>query len=233
MAASMTIILIPGLMSDAHIWSGQIDALSRIAPVHVARTDGATSLGEMADRILAATAGPIAVAGHSMGGRVALELWRKAPGRISRLALIDTGAQGPADNERDGRLGLVRIAETQGMTATAEAWLPAMVHRRVAPGDPVWTGIVRMIERASPETLAGQQKALLTRPDAEPLLATITVPTAFIVGDSDAQATPDQHRAMAARVPGARVTVIEAAGHMAPLEQPEAVTTALLGWLKD
>lgn len=229
----MTIVLIPGLMSDAHIWSGQIDALSRIASVHVARTDGATSLGEMAGRILAATAGPIAVAGHSMGGRIALELWRQAPGRISRLALIDTGANGPADSERDGRLALVRLAETQGMTAIADAWLPPMVHPGLAHGGPVWTGLVRMIERASPATLAGQQNALLTRLDAEPLLATITVPTAFIVGDSDAQTPPDQHRAMAARVPGASVTVIEAAGHMAPTEQPAAVTAALLDWLGD
>lgn len=228
----MTIILIPGLMSDAHIWSGQIAALSRIAPVHVARTDGATTLGEMADRILAATAGPIAIAGHSMGGRVALELWRKAPGRISRLALVDTGANGPADSEREGRLALVRIAETRGMAATAEAWLPPMVHPRLVPGDPIWTGLVQMIERASPETLAGQQNALLARPDAEPLLAAITVPTAFIVGDGDGPTTPDQHRAMAARVPGASVTVIEAAGHMAPLEQPAAVTAALLDWLQ-
>ncbi len=228
----MTIIVIPGLMNDAHIWSGQIAALSRFAPVHIALTDGATSLGEMADRILAGTAGLLAVAGHSMGGRVALELWRKAPDRITRLALLDTGAHGPADSEREGRLGLVRIADSRGMTAAAEAWLPPMVHPRVTRDGPIWSDIVRMIDRASPETLAGQQNALLTRPDAEPLLPTITVPTAFIVGDSDAQATPDQHRAMAARVPGATVTVIEDAGHMAPLEQPEAVTAALLDWLK-
>ena len=85
----MQIVLIPGLMNDGWIWRHQIGQLSRITSVTIARTDGCDSLAAMADRILGHTAGPLMVIGHSMGGRVALEVVARAPERVKRLALLD------------------------------------------------------------------------------------------------------------------------------------------------
>ena len=106
----MQIVLIPGLMNDGWVWRHQIGALSRFAPVVVAHNDGCDSLGAMAERILSIGRGPMAVIGHSMGGRVALEVAVRAPGRVARLGLLDTGAAGPSAAEAKERMGLVDLA---------------------------------------------------------------------------------------------------------------------------
>jgi len=227
-----TIILIPGLMNDAWIWSGQIAALSRHGAVLVARNDGFDSLAAMADDLLGRTCGPLAVAGHSMGGRVALEMFRRAPERIDRLALLDTGVHGRRDHEREGRMKLVDLARTEGMGAVVEAWLPQMLAPGVVRGGPVWQGIADMLQRADADIFASQQNALLTREDAEPLLAQVKVPVALIVGRDDGWSPPEQHEAMTRHLAHSRLTVIENAGHMAPLEKPDAVADALVDWLK-
>ena len=82
------------------------------------------------------------------------------------------------------------------------------------------------------QTYMRHQEAIIARPDSRPALAKIAVPTAIIVGDSDKITPPEAAYEMADAVPGATLTVIERAGHMALLEQPEAVTGAVVAWAK-
>lgn len=226
-----TIVLIPGLMSDGWIWSGQIPLLSRHGPVLVASNDSAGSLTEMAHAILGRCSGRLAVAGHSMGGRVALEMARVAGERIDRLALVDSGAGPPGDGEAAARLALVDLARREGMAAVTDAWLPPMLGPALERGGEIWNGLAAMIGRSTPAILARQQQALIDRRDAHDVIAALTVPIAFIAGAHDVMGLPGQQRRMAAPARRPLVAIIEHAGHMAPVEAPEAVAAALVDWI--
>jgi len=228
------VVFLPGLLCDAAVWAPQMAALGRSATVvHYGRANSLTSMAERA--LQAAPAGRFALAGHSMGGRVAFEVWRLAPERVERLALLDTGshplAEGAAgETERAGRLRLLAIARQGGMRTMAADWARGMVHESRV-GGPVFEAVLDMFERSSADIFEAQIQALLTRPDATPQLASITCPTLLLAGEQDAWSPPEQHRRMQQAVNGAQLVVVPQCGHMSTLEAPAAVTAALAGWL--
>jgi pimeloyl-ACP methyl ester carboxylesterase len=232
-----TLVLLPGLMCDAAVWAPQVDALAAQARCHVPDFGTAASLGAMAERVLAgAPAGPFALAGHSMGGRVAFEVLRRAPERVERLALLDTSYHPLADGEvgaaeRRGRLGLLELARREGMRTMAREWALGMVHPD-RHASPVFEAVLDMIERSSPAVFAAQIEALLARPDATALLGTIACPTLLLCGREDGWSPPSRHRFMHERIAGSTLVVVERCGHMSTLERPEAVSDALSAWLQ-
>src|SRR5450830_65736 len=129
-----TLVLLPGLMYDAAVWAPQIQSLSDLVDCAVVDYGLCDSITAMARLVLDSTAlARFALAGHSMGGRVALEVMRLAPERVERLALLDTGTHPLADGEagakeRAGRMALVQLARDKGMRVMGQQWLPGMVH---------------------------------------------------------------------------------------------------------
>ena len=228
------LLLLPGLLCDAAVWAPQMAALGRSATV-VAYGD-ANSLTAMAQHALAvAPPGRFALAGHSMGGRIAFEVMRLAPERVERLALLDTGchplAAGEAgEAERAGRLKLLALARRDGMRAMAAEWARGMVHRSRV-GGPVFEAVLDMFERRTPAVFEAQIQALLARPDAAPQLSAIACPTLLLTGEHDAWSPPAAHRAMHEAIAGSRLVVVPGCGHMSTLEAPAAVTAAFAGWL--
>lgn len=226
-------VLLPGLLCDRAVWQAQIDA---IGPCHVPDYGTLDSLRGMAEHVLAtAPAGPLAVAGHSMGGRVAFEMLRLAPERIERLALLDTSyhplAQGePGDTEKAGRMALLATARRDGMRAMAREWAPGMVHPS-RHDTPLFEAVLDMLARKTPEVFAAQINALLNRPDCTELLAHIRCPTLLLCGREDAWSPPARHEHMQRQIAGARLVVVEQCGHMSTMEQPEAVSRAFIEWL--
>jgi pimeloyl-ACP methyl ester carboxylesterase len=218
-------------LCDQWIWRAQIAALSRVAEVAVADGSRFSSITDMAEAALAAAPGKIALAGHSLGARIALEAVRLAPDRIERLALLDVGVGPVRPEEEPSRMELVRLAHEQGMDAVADSWLPPMVHAPNLADATLMRGLRQMIRRATPDSFERQQRALLNRPDAEAGLAEIRCPTLVLLGRHDAWSSLAQHQALTSRIAAARLVVIDDAGHMAPAEQPGAVSAALLDWL--
>jgi pimeloyl-ACP methyl ester carboxylesterase len=232
-----TLMLLPGLNCDAAVWVPQVAALEGQADCRVPAWGLRDSLTAMARQVLnEAPTERFSMAGHSMGGRVALEVMRLAPQRVERLALLDTGthplASGEAgEKERAGRMALLKIAQAQGMRAMAKEWAKGMVHPdRI--GGPIFEEVLAMFDRGSAEQYAAQINALLNRPNAAPLLPTIQCPTLVLTGREDSWSGPAQHEAMAAAIPGAELVIVEHSGHMCTLEQPQAVSDALAGWLR-
>lgn len=225
------LLLLSGLLCDETVWTEVVQRLRGLVDAQAFSFPDFTSIKAMAEHVLHAAAGPFAVAGHSMGGRVALEVVRQAPDRVVGLALFNTGVHAVKEGEAEGRARLVQIARTQGMRALAAEWLPPMMG---APPDRVAQLLPRltaMIERATPDSFAGQISALLARPDAETVLPKIRVPTLLASGTRDSWSPLAQHEAMQRLIPHATLVAIENAGHMAPAEQPEAVARALRAWL--
>ncbi len=164
---------------------------------------------------------------------MALEVVRLAPERVERLALLDTGVHPRREGEAEKRQMLVDLAERDGMVALAERWLPPMVHPDGPLVAAIMPGLLEMVARMTPAIHTRQIRALLNRPDAAAGLSAITCPVLLGVGEKDLWSPPAQHEAMAASIPHARFVVFKDAGHMAPVEAPEAVTAALLDWLAE
>jgi pimeloyl-ACP methyl ester carboxylesterase len=235
MGMKVPIILVPGLACDAAVWQHAREALGARAAVHVANHDTLDSLSAMAEKVLREAPARFALAGHSMGGRVAMEVWRRAPERVAALALLDTGvtalAAGEAgEREAAGRYELLEIARTQGMATMARRWVQGMVWKPRLRDAALVARVVDMMARSSPEVFAAQIRALLGRPDASALLPAIRCPTLVLCGQEDSWAPAARHAEMAASITGSALVLVPDCGHMCTLERPEAVTGALLEW---
>jgi len=228
--------LLPGLLCDRASWAPVVPALERHAACRVAEYASEHSLAAMAARVLADAPPAFALAGHSMGGRVALEVVRRAPQRVTRLALLDTGYRsrpdgGAGDDERRRRLALLAMARMRGMRAMGREWMRAMVHPDRLHDPALVEAILAMIGRQTPDSYAAQIDALLARPDVTDLLRGLGVPTLVACGRQDAWSPLAQHEEIAALVPRSRLVAFDDCGHMAPMERPEAVAAALTAWL--
>ncbi len=222
------LVCLPGLICDARIFAGQRTRFGDLLAI-----DGfgaCRSLPEMAAYALARAPSRMSLLGHSMGARVALEMFRAAPERIERLALVSTGTHLPRPGEAEQRFKLRDLGISEGASALVDAWLPPMIavaNRRPAIIDP----LRQMCIDAGTEVFAAQIAALLDRPSVETLLPTIACPTLVAVGAEDIWSPPDQHRAIADVVPDARLEIIAGAGHMLPAEAPDALNAAIAAWL--
>jgi len=225
------IVLIPGLMNDGWVWRHQIAALSRLGPLHIAHNDGCDRLSDMATRILEATNGPLALVGHSMGGRVALEVAALAPDRVTRIAMVASGAHGVSPSEADGRMKLVHLAQQSGMSAVADAWMPDMVGKagRANPG--LMAGLKAMLCRVDMWDYAAQQQALLHRPDRMNLLANLHIPMLFVSGSEDQSSSTAFNQQMAGLCADGSSIDLPDTGHMLPIEAPTALTDLLRDFL--
>ena len=225
------LVLLPGLLCDESIWRRQAETLYDVPEIEIPLYRSATRLEDMARIALDWADGPIAVAGLSMGARVALEMWRAAPERIERLALFDFWVGPVVEGEPARRKVLTDLAETDGMQSVAETWVASMVAPDRIDDAELIEPLHAMVCTYTPEQFKGQIEALLNRVDLWPLLPTITVPTLIAVGRQDPWRSVDQHREMAEVIPGARLEVIEECGHLSPAEQPDAVSRLLRDWL--
>jgi pimeloyl-ACP methyl ester carboxylesterase len=224
------------LICDQTVWQQQIDALSDIAVCTCADYGSLDSIPAMAEAVLRAAPERFSIAGHSMGGRVALQVYRLAPDRVARIALLNTGssplpagAAGEAEIRKRGEL--VALAESQGMHAMLQQWLPPMIAPRRIHDTVLVNSIIEMMSRKTPAIFAAQVRALLARPDATTVLDQIRCPALLLTGQEDGWSPPAQHQAMAARIAGSQLVIVPECGHMSMLERPAEVSAALRAWL--
>ncbi len=231
------LVLLPGFLCDRTVWQQQIDSLSDIADSTCADYGMLASLPAMAESVLRTAPPQFSVAGHSMGGRIAFEVFRLAPERVRRIAIFNSGvvprAAGAAGEEEErGRRRLLAVARSAGMRAMALEWVKGMVAPARLADTVLVESIVRMFERRTPELFEAQMNALLGRPDATPVLSRIRCPALFLSGREDGWSTPATHQKMASAVSGGRLVVVPDCGHMSTLEQPAAVSEAMREWLR-
>ena len=235
-----TLLFLPGTLCDERLWKAQQQALSRQWTCDVVDYQFADSISAMATKTLAQNNGLVIPIGLSMGGMVALEIWRQAPERVAAMALFDTdcGADTMARrNNRDAQILLAVHGEFHQMVETQ--LVPAYFSIEDVGGG----GATQLAHKAARKTaiamsldqgiatFAAQITALATRADSWPLLDTIRVPTLIACGANDRICSPESHRKMAALIDHAAFIEINNAGHMPPLEQADATTAALQKWL--
>jgi pimeloyl-ACP methyl ester carboxylesterase len=221
--------MLPGLICDSRIFAAQAGVFAQAWPVP--DYGDAATLPDMARRVLDAAPPRFALLGHSMGARVALEIVRAAGERVERLALVSTGIHLPGEGEAAKRYALRDLGRAQGIGGLVDAWLPPMIAPS-RPRDDLYEQLRAMCIDAGLVRFEAQIAALLSRPEVESLLPAIACPTLVAVGREDRWSPPAQHETITALIPGARLVVVEGAGHMLPAEDPDALNAAIANWLE-
>lgn len=226
-----TLILLPGLLCDATLWQHQERYLAEIADVRIADLTLDDSIELMAARVLAGAPERFALAGLSMGGYVALAILRAAPGRVTRVALLDTSARADTREQTLRRRILMQLAGRGEFKGVTPRLLPTLVHPDRVTEQPLAGEVMAMAERVGRDAFLRQQGAIAGRPDARPGLASIAVPTMVICGRQDRLTPLARSQEMAAAIPRAALAVIEECGHLCTMERPHAATALLRLWL--
>lgn len=224
------LLILPGLLEDADAFEALVDGLRGEVDCAVADMTRARTIADLARSALEqAPAGPLLVAGHSMGGYVALELARQAPERLAGLALLNTHARPDTAESTENRRRLMALADTDFQAA-----VNALVPKLMTPAhleDPVLAGIVGAMALAvGKEAFKRQQEAIIGRIDSRPHLAAIRCPTLVVAGREDAIMPVALLEELARGIPGARLEVVEDCGHMASIEQPGRVLELVRAW---
>ncbi|WP_347303605.1 alpha/beta hydrolase [Croceibacterium sp. TMG7-5b_MA50] len=227
----MKLFLLPGLICDGGIFASQSAAFPQARALD--GYDGADSLGAMAAAVLrhadSEGTAEFDLLGHSMGGRVVLEVFRMAPDRVRRLALVSTGVHPVGAGEQAKRHALRDLGRTHGFAALVDEWLPPML----APANhaDLYKPLRAMCLAQGQARFEADTAALLGRQEAASLLPRITCPVLVMTGALDGWASPAQHQAIADALPDATCVIVPDAGHMLPAEAPRAVNDAIAAWL--
>lgn len=222
------LLFMPGLLCDARLWRAQMQVFPEATVADLTLDD---HLDAMAHRALASMPERFALCALSMGGYAALALMRIAPERVTRLCLMDTTARPDTPAQADHRRGLMAITQGNRFRGVTQRLLPQLLHPDRLSDTVLSQEVVEMAARVGQAAFLRQLQAILGRPDSRPNLVEIEVPTMVAVGSHDTLTPPALAEEMAALIPGAVLRVIAAAGHLPPIEQPEAVNLLLREWL--
>ncbi|QPF75377.1 alpha/beta fold hydrolase [Roseateles sp. DAIF2] len=227
-----TLVLLPGLGCDAHVWGAQLPALAARLPVWVSDLHfHHPSLEAMAAALLAQRPGPLLLCGASMGAMLALQVQALAPRRVRGLALLGSSARPDAPERLAQRAEGIAAMRAGRFDAVMQANLDFALHAGARADAALVQGFLAMLQRCGPAELIRQNELVTRRADLRPLLAGVDCPTRVMGGLDDRFTPPEQARELAAGIAGAELSLLPDCGHMLTLEQPRAVLDGLLGWL--
>lgn len=229
--AKEALILVPGLLCDGALWAHQTRYLADIADISVAETQCDDTIAAMAERLLKAAPARFALAGLSMGGYIGFEVMRRAPERVTKLALFDTLAEADTPEKIKIRKGLMRLADSGKFYGVSPRLLPMLVHKSRLDDRGLCTAVMDMAARVGKDAFISQQKAIMCRNDSRESQKAIKVPTIVMCGREDELTPLAAHEAMAEAIPSARLCVIDECGHLSSMERPHAVTALMRDWL--
>ncbi len=232
MSEAAATVLVPGLLCTSALYAPQLEALWSLGTIAIANPSLDDSLAAIAQRVLVQAPARFALVGLSMGGYVAFEILRQAPGRVSRLALLDTTARPDAPEQTELRRSHMALARNGRLAEVNEMQFQRTVHPAHRSDAGLKALIFAMSDAVGVDGYLRQQTAIMARPDSRSLLPQIRCPTLVVVGDADALTPPDRAREMADAIPGARLEVVPECGHISTLEQPQALTRLLADFLR-
>jgi pimeloyl-ACP methyl ester carboxylesterase len=224
--------MLPGLLCDDAVWRHQLRHLDDVADMRVADFTSGDSMAAFAQRVLDIAPSRFAMAALSMGGYVAFEVLRRASDRVLGLALVDTGSRSDSDEMKKQRRGLIELASMGKFKGVTPRLLPLLVHPDRLEDAQLTEEVIDMAGRVGPQAFVDQERAIMGRPDSRPDLAGVGCPSVVVCGRQDVLTPLSLSEEMAARIPSAKLVVVERSGHMSPMEQPEAVTAVLRYWLQ-
>ena len=223
-------VLIPGLGNTRHLWREQFDVLSKFGRVIIPDYTGSITIEEMADQVLKDVAGTrMSLVGFSLGGYIALEIVKRVPGQIERLAFISASPFADNDIAKSQRIRLIEKAAVD-----YEALLEDMGQFIVSPKSPNMAEarelVVEMGRELGAIEFCAQQRATMGRADCCEILPSIQIPTRILCGEKDLITPVSGNEYLAKHIPNATIEIVAGAGHLLPLENPARVNSFLLAW---
>ena len=222
-----TLLLVPGFNCTAALWSPQVEAFSGKFDCRIADHTRSETMAGIAQDILREAPEKFLLCGLSMGGYIAFEIMRQAPGRVTKLALLDTQATPESDAQRVNRAARIEAARTRGMDAVFDLQWPQFVHPARYEDAPLRTVIRQMAIDTGFDVFMRQATAIMHRPDSRPDLKKIATPTLVLTGAQDQLTPPEKAHEMADAIPNAKLVITPDCGHISTLEKPESVNAAL------
>lgn len=240
------VVFLHGFPFDRSMWRGQVEKFSesfRVIAPDLRGHGGSTStrepatMEEMAEDVVALldelNVPRAVICGLSMGGYVALALYRAHPARVLALVLADTRAKADTEDARRTREENAQRALAEGMSPIVEAMLPKLLSERTRVGEPDVVARVReMMLGVSPEGAAAALRGMALRRDQTDILPKLDVPVLVVVGSEDAVTPPSEAETMHALIEGSHLQVIEGTGHVSNVERPEEFDLALAEFLE-
>lgn len=236
----MPVLFLHGFQLDRSFWEPQIGALvaqCRCISMDMRGSQGSATKGphtmdQYADDAMALLDSlhidQAVVVGLSMGGYVALNVWKRHRKRVRAMALADTRATADTEEQQSRRRLLIEAAEKEGSTAVANLQIASLVGKSTREARPdIYDTLHRMLASAPVEGVIGQLQAMMAREDSTPLLEGIDVPVLCVVGDEDVLTTPREMGALCEAIRNSRLEVIERAGHLSSFERSSAVNQVL------
>ena len=227
----MSLVLIPGYMADASLWDDMAAALAPAGPLHHASLAHDDTIPEMARRLLAEAPARFVLVGFSMGGYVAREAARRAPERVRGLVLVATSSRSDTRQQAAAKRLAIEGVEAGGFGGLSRAAAAASVHPDRA-GDADLIERIRAMGRRLGRDAFLRQSRLQRVGDADRLGA-IGCPTLVIAAGRDRLRSVADSEELRDAIPGATMAVVAEAGHMLPIEAPEALAALILAWLAD
>ena len=219
------LVLLPGLSSNQRLWQYQAHYLNDIASIQIIPAVQDTP-EKMVQAIVDEAPPRFALAGHSMGGWLCLEVMRAASSRVTRLCLINTTARMDSEEKKSRRKKMIQQAETGQFQEVVKAMTEHFVFNPL-----VKTDVEKMFLRVGEKAFISQQQAMMRRKETQSILSTITCPTLVIHAAQDKNFSLEEHEELVNQIPNAELAIVENSGHMSPMEAPEAITTLLRHWL--
>lgn len=239
------VVLVHGFPLSSHIFESQIEVLSKsyrvIAPdlrgFGQSSSTDRFSINSLADDLHTLlsriSALPCVLGGLSMGGYVAEAFYRKYSGDVSKLILLNTKADADSPAAKDARNKMIELCRKGGAPAVAKEMLPKMLSpETIERRSDLVDKVVKLMESQPAKTIEHALEALRDRDDQTQLLGKISVPTLIITGDGDQITGPLVAQPMHDAIKGSKLVVIPHAGHLSTMENPAAVSEAILSFLK-
>jgi len=227
------VVLLSGTLCDAQLWAHQIEALTDIAQCWVPDISQHPTLRGIAQYILEQAPPQFALAGLSFGGIVAFELWRQAPHRITRIALLHTTPYPVSYERRQSMQTFLDMGERgEFRNITTDYLKDAMLHPNHQTDKALRQQILAMAERIGMTGFRNQVQAQLNRPDSTVDLETISIPTLVLTGQEDRVCPPEIHEFMASKIRNSRLNILLHCGHLSTLERPQVMASIVRDWLQ-
>jgi pimeloyl-ACP methyl ester carboxylesterase len=233
MKTKESIVFLSGLLCNETVWEDVSKELENTYDVSIISFQGCDSIEKMAKKVLDTAPESFILIGHSMGGRVALEVFNQASNKVLALGLFNTGVHAKSEAEVQGRQKLLDLAKNEGISSVVKQWLPPMMGKSSLENIHLMEKLEKMSTSYSVDEFFKQIQALINRPDAKSVLPLIDVPTLLLSATEDIWSPISQHEQMQEYIKNSSLAIIENASHMAPVEQPIAVSKAIRNWLEN
>lgn len=225
------VVFLPGSMCDERLFTPQVEKLSQQGfECHIADLTSALTYEGLAENILNVAPDKFALVGLSMGGTLALEVFKQAPERVTHLALLNTTPK--SDRAKETRLEHIKQVKAGELgQLMQENYFP----RYLSPASKateILPIVAQMATELGPEVFEQQSRAMMCRPSMEPVLGDIGCPTLILAGEDDIICPVVLHQEMADEIPHAEFKILADCGHISTLERPELVNEALLRLLE-